>query len=137
MQIGVLGDIVFEVSSYRVHTFDGLIQRVGGRWEEHYPIASPVRPEFLGPDQEVMELNIHLNTTLGIDPKTQKEKLEAMVKSGENAPFMLGNAPIGDGNWLIYQCETTYETVDGEGNLLKASLHLTLREHPVRRRGRT
>jgi phage protein U len=137
MQIGTIGDIVFEVSSERVHTFDGLIQRTGGRWEDHQPIGAPVRPEFLGPDQGVMEFNIKLHASLGVNPKTEKEKIEAMVISGHHAPFMLGNAPIGEGNWYIATCETTHEIIDNAGRLLKASLHITLREHPIRRRGRT
>jgi len=137
MQIGTLGDIVFEVSDQTVRTFDELVQRTAGRWEVHQPIGAPVKPEFLGQEQGIIEFDIHLNAQLGINPREEKEKIEAMVSDGSHAPLMLGNRPITNHDWYIEQCETTLNHVDAMGLIHVAQIHLTIREYPIVRQARS
>jgi hypothetical protein len=131
MQIGSLGDIIFEVSRLKVNTFNGLIKTAGGRWEVHQPIKSPVKPEFLGTAQGHIELSIQFNVQLGIEPREEIEKIEAMAENGLHAPFMLGNAPLSNNDWYIDQCETTFTHVGREGQIDVAEMQLSIMEYPI------
>ena len=128
-QLGTLGDIVFEVSDKTVRTFDAYTQTTAGRWAVHEPISANPRPEFLGPQQGEIAFEIHLSASLGIDPLAEKEKIEAIVREGKHAPFMLGLKPVSDGDWYIESCETTFVWVNGKGEVEYANMTVTVKEY--------
>ena len=137
VQIGTFGDLIFEVSNNTVRTFSNLNKRKSGRWEVHLPINAPPKPQFLGPNQGLIELDIHLNVQLGINPREEEQKIDNMVDNGLHAPLMLGGIPIGDGNWYIAQAEATYKHVDAHGLIHAMDVQLAIGEYPIPRRRRS
>jgi len=128
-QIGTIGDVVFEVSDETVRTFDEYVQTTAGRWHIHEPIHASPRPEFLGPAQGEIEFTVRLTDELGVDPREEKEKIEAIVREGSHAPFMLALKPVSDGDWYIESCETTYIWVDNKGKVSCSEMVITVKEY--------
>jgi hypothetical protein len=128
-QIGTLGDLVFEVSDETVRTFDEFVQTTASRWVVHEPINSNTRPEFLGPQQGSIEFTIRLAATLGVNPRDEKDKVEALVREGKHAPLMIAQRPISDGDWYIESCETTLIWVNRKGQVEYADMLLFVKEY--------
>ena len=74
MQIGSLGDIVFEVNipgAGRTFTPSALSMESAARFEEHQVLGAPPRLEFLAPELDVFDLSILLRADFGLDPDSQ------------------------------------------------------------------
>lgn len=128
-QIGSLGDIIFEVSDEVVRTFDEYMQKTAGRWYVHHPIHSNPRAEFLGPEQGEIEFTMRLSDSLGISPREEKEKIETLVRTGKHTPFMLANKPVSYGDWYVEACETTFQWINGKGEVSYADMILIVKEY--------
>ena len=93
--LGSYGDIVFTVSNGKVLTFDGLEKDLSARFsKQEIHLNKPVL-EFIGEDLAEIKLNIKLDTSLGINPKKQLDKIEASIKNGERKVLMIGTNVFG------------------------------------------
>lgn len=128
--IGNLGEyIVFSVSSKKVLTFNKMTQTVKGRWTTHSVITSKPKSEFLGADLRSVSLNIRLDAMLGVKPLSVLKTLEHAVEQGRVLPFVLGGKKVGSNSWVITQMSETWDCVYTKGELIKASVTLTLQEY--------
>ena len=129
MEIGSWGDIVFEVSSEAVRTFDALKQKSSGRWSVHEPISSNPKPEYLGAGQGRIEFTMHLAASLGINVREEKERIEQFVREGRNAPLMIALQPVTMGDWYAESAETTLQWVGNNGDLELINILIVMREY--------
>lgn len=129
-QIGSWGKtIVFEVTQNKIFTFSNLKRTVAGKWDTHSRLGKKDQSEFLGPGLQKMTFTIVLNAMHGVKPRATLEAIEAAVESGEVNPFVVGGKRIGSGSWKITQMDDTWDTIWNQGELVKATLNITMEEY--------
>lgn len=129
-KVGNLGKlIVFEVSSDKVLTFRNMSQAISGRWTTHETINKKPKPEFLGPGQRSISLTIFLSVNHGVKPRKTMEKIEKAVEKGTPYPLVIGGKKVGSNQWVITNMSETWNEIIKDGQLVSASLSLTLAEY--------
>lgn len=130
MAIGTLGNkIVFEVSDDKVLTFTELGREVAGRWATHEALGVKPRAEFLGPDNQTINLPITLSAALGVRPRDVLEAVEAMVEAGAAEYLIIGSRPVGKNPFRLTGSSETWNNVYNRGELARASMTITLEEY--------
>jgi phage protein U len=124
--IGSYGDIVFTVSEGKVLTFDGLEKDLSARFAKHEIHLNKPILEFIGEDLAELKLSIKLDTSLGVNPKRQLDKLETSVKNGERKVLMIGSNVMG--YFAIQKISQKFNRIDNRGNLLAIDIELNLME---------
>jgi len=99
--IGAFGDVLFEVNSFRVLTFDDFKRDTKIRTATHEIIGKTPIVEFLGQDVEDISLKIQLNAIFGVNPWTEYVRLLDMCRDGEANFLIIANHAFGNYKWLI------------------------------------
>lgn len=129
-QIGSWGTtIVFEVNQNKIFTFNSLKRTVSGKWETHTRLGKKDQPEFLGPGLQKLTFTIVLNAMHGVKPRATIEAIEAAIEAGTVNPFVVGGKRIGSGTWRITQMDDAWDTIWNKGELIKATLNITMEEY--------
>lgn len=127
--IGSFGDVVFEVSSDKIHTFrDFQIQR-SATYSEHAIAGRKGLLEFTGLPASTASLNIRLDAALGINPKDELDTLHGILTEHEALPFILDGEPQGDGLWVLESISESYEIIDNQGTFIAVEVSLKLKEY--------
>lgn len=127
--IGSLGDIVFEVSSRGVITFDGMKRNTKARYGNHEIAGQKPLLEYLGPDGEEISFIMRLSTNWGADPAEEAGKLRELCGKGEAMYLIIGNQTIGENMWVIESVGESLETVDNSGRVIVSEVDVTLKEY--------
>lgn len=130
MQVGNIGTkIVFETSDSRILTYSNLNKTVKGRWAKHEVIMQKPRAEFLGADLQEVTFSMTVNALYGVSPRQVITELERIVETGEVNVFVLGGRLVGGGLWSVQQISETYNSQTRNGELLSATLEVTMQEY--------
>lgn len=129
MKIASFADIAFEVSEKKALVFRNFERKRSGRWEDHDVIGEKPVPEFLGPGQDELTLEVVLRAELGINPAKELKKLEKIVEKGTAYFFMMGEKPISKNKFYLESYTETHEIIDNRGNSLGVVVTLNLREY--------
>lgn len=124
--IGTLGSIVFKVSADTVRTFTNLTRSGTARFQQHDVIGQKPILEFIGPDLDTIALPVRLDISYGIDPQSEINAMREAMDTGTRSAFIVGGKFLGD--FVIESVSDTWETVSNRGNLIKASVSLSLKE---------
>lgn len=95
MQVGSLGDTVFEASSEKVLTLSSFGKGRSARYEDHQVQGDLPRSEFLAPELATFDLIIHLRADLGVNPAELADTISAYCKSGEVIRLILAGYNLG------------------------------------------
>lgn len=127
MLVGSLGDVIFEVSSYKVLTFKEFKREGGAKYATHEVIGQPPKVEFLHRELEKLSLEIDLVKNLGVKPEDEVQKISDMCNDGEANYLIFGGKVYGDCQWVIesYSENVRYFGANGETILSKVNLKLT------------
>lgn len=129
-QIGNFGKlIVFETSDSRVLNFNNFQKTVSANWGKHERKGKKPRSEFLNPELQGITFTIVLNAQHGVRPRKTLESIERAIESGCVESLVIGAAKVGKNKWKIMQMSETWDTILSHGELMKASLDLTLEEY--------
>ncbi len=129
MQVGCLGDIVFEVSDSTVKTLRQLEFSGSASIQSHDRHCQKAIPEFTGVDLESMSFSVRVTKVLGADPTKDIEKIREYMNNGKTLPFTLGTKTLGY-RWLISQYKVICENFDAKANIIDADISITLKEYP-------
>lgn len=130
MAIGTLGtSIVFEVTDEKVMNFTDMNRTVTGNWTSHSVIGQKPKSEFLGAALQTITFNLVLNSALGVRPRAVLDAIAEMVEDGTAEYFVIGSAPVGKNPWKITSVSETWDTILNKGELMKATLSLSLEEY--------
>ena len=130
MQIGNIGKkIIFETSDSRILTYSKFNKTVKGRWAKHEVIMQKPRSEFVGADLQEVTFSINVNAMYGVKPNQIITELERIVETGEVNVFVLGGKLVGGGNWIIPQISEAYNKQMRDGELLSATIDITMKEY--------
>ena len=129
MQIGCLGDIVFEVSSKTIKTFDRMQWSGSARYSEHQRHLSHALTEFTGLNPDTISFDMVLSLYLGVEPMAELVKLWNYERSGKAVPLVIGDKIYGKYRWTVKSHKTKMQTYDKRGNLTGATVSVELLEY--------
>lgn len=125
--IGILGNVIFTVSSFKVLTFSGLTKDVSVRTVEHEVIGMKPKTEFIGPDLKPVSFDMRLDANLGVNPQDEIDNLEYLCENGIICVLILGDKVHGE--YLITGISQSFDHFYRDGTLLKASINVKLKEY--------
>lgn len=126
--IGTLGDVVFEVSSQKVLTFQSIQRNAKARYQRHNVISTKPVLEFVGDDLDEIPLSIRLDATKGINVLAEITRLRDHKTNGERLTLIIGGNVLGD--FIIESVNDTWERII-KGEPLIARVNLSLIESVI------
>lgn len=130
--IGAFADLVFEVSSSKVLTYDDYQRESKSRYAKHELINQTPTLEYLGRDVEEISFKMTFTTMLGVNPAEETAKVRQMCLDGVADYLILGNAVIGDHLWIIESVSESATAWDNNGNILVSSVNVKMQEYVER-----
>lgn len=127
--VGSFGDLLFEVSTERVFTFDNFRHDVKSRYARHELLNTPPVLEWLGEDTSKITLNVTLTASLGVTPAYEIKRIQELVLSGTAEWLILANEVVGESRFVITEASTKTVATDGEGRILVATMDLTFESY--------
>ena len=127
--ICTLGDIVFQVSADTVQTISEWVHTARGRWAIHNVLGTKPRAEFIGPGQNEITMNITLFSEFGVNPRDVYGEIGTFILKGKHAPLILGERPIGNGEWYIDENESEFKYIDGLGEVHSIIMNASFKEY--------
>lgn len=129
--IGCFGTyLVFETSDAKIFNFNGLKRTVSGRWATHERIGLKPLKQFLGPGADQITFTVKLDAQHGIRPKDTLELIGLCVSYGLPGYLVIGNRRVGVSRFVVTQMSETWDCVWNGGELVQATVELTLEEYP-------
>lgn len=127
-QIGSFGDIIFETSTDRILTPQGIKRDISSRWNNQDVIGQKPVSEFAGPGLDTVTFTIILDNRFGVEPKEIMDKFLSYCRSGEAYTLIIGTA-IGVDKWKVTQVSQIWDIVDKDGKLVSGKVDLTFEEY--------
>lgn len=128
-KIGCLGDIPFEVSGEKIQTIKNPKWSGSARYATHQRHGGDALTEFVCNDPDKFTFEMFLSAYLGVDPMACIEKIHSYRRSGRVLPLVIGEKYIGRNRWTIVNSDVRFTTTDGQGNVLNATVTVTLQEY--------
>ncbi len=126
--IGVLGDVVFEVSSRKVETLRDFKRQARARYATHDIVGGKSVIEFLGTEPDEITFAMQLSADLGVDVQEELVKLLEMLRNGDANYLILGGWAHGKNKWVVSGLEFKIEHTDGWGLPVLVTADVTLKE---------
>ena len=130
--IGAFADIVFEVSNFRVLTYDDFKRESKSRYAKHELINMTTVLEWLGNDLEEISFRMTFNERLGVNPAQEAAKARQLCLDGVADYLILGNSVIGSNLWVIESISEAAKAWDNAGNILVSTLDVKMLEYVAR-----
>ena len=121
--------IVFEVSDEKVLAFQNFVRSNKARYSKHDILQKKPILEFIGADLDSIDLQITLKAELGVNPRSEMDKLIKIQRDGITVSIMIGGSGFGVYRWFITDLNMTWERIDAKGILTSAVCDLTLQEY--------
>ncbi len=129
MIVGALGNIVFSTSSRQVKTISSLNWSGSARYATHDLHAGNSISEYTGTDLAKITFDIQLLASLGVDPMSEIWNLTDLERSGATLALVIGNHSYGRYRWTILSHKVKAKHFDGHGNIIGATLSISLQEY--------
>lgn len=129
MLVGVLGEILFEVSENQILTPDNIQWSGAARYGVHDRHLNNALTEFTGRDPDTISFDIYLSAALGVNPMRTIWKLFDYERSGIALALTIGDHGYGRYLWNIINHTTKIQHTDGAGNIISATITLNLQEY--------
>lgn len=123
--IGAFADLVFEVTSNYVLTFDDFKHDVKSRFARHELINQPPVLEWLGADTQKITLTITLTTALGVEPSAAMDTVKQLCLDGVADYLIIANEVVGGCMWVITDTSCKSIAYDAQGLPIVAQMDLT------------
>lgn len=129
--IGAFGDCVFTVSSFKILTFDNYKRTTKHRYVKHDIFNYKPKLESVGPELEEIEMKIKFMVSLGVDPKTETEKLREMCRTAECNYLIIGAEVIGGGLFVIEEISEEVISWSGTGKIISSEVEVKFKEYVI------
>lgn len=129
MVVGCLGDIIFEVSEDVIRTLYDAVWSGSVTIQTHKVHLDNAVQEFVSIDPDGFTFSIHLAAYLGVKPMDEIVKIFDYERTATALPLTIGTKSYGKSHWLIKNHKTKLEKYDNEGDLMSATVSLTLTEY--------
>lgn len=131
-KIGVFANLVFEVSTEKVFTFDDYQRETKARYEKHKLINRTPVLEFLGRDLTEISFEMKFYRQLGVNPRTAARRVRELCEKGTADYLVIGNEIISDNLFVIESCSESVEMWDGFGNPIVSAVKVKMIEYVER-----
>jgi hypothetical protein len=131
--LGCFGQLVFECSRRRVHTFSDLHVDTPTRWAQHdVHLQLPIL-EFIGPGLTEVAFKMNLNQQWNADPFSSLIVLRMYAKNGIVSPLLVGNRPIVSGFnlWVISSVGEDHKWFTRSGTLQGVGIDVSLKQYRI------
>lgn len=132
MTVGAFGELIFQVSAHKILTFGSLSVQTEARWTEHERHLQNPLPEYQGNQNDKITVPVYLSAFAGTNPAEEIGKIRSMIKTGSPHYLVIGTTAYGNVRWVIQKAKIDMQRYDNEGDLLEATVSLTLLEYPER-----
>lgn len=129
MQIGALGDIVFQVSSEAVETINKMVWSGAAKYAKHDRHLTNALTEFTGLEPDTISFEIELSAYLGVDPYPELVKIWDYERSGKALTLVVGDKTLGKYRWILEKHQIKMQTFGKGGKLMAATVSLNLLEY--------
>lgn len=129
MNVGCLGDVVFNVSSNKVETFSDLKISSSASYSSHKRHCGNEYIEFTGNDADSITLNILLSEILGVNVNKELNTLKKYKKNGSLLKLIIGKKLIGNYRWVITKLTITPTYYSKKSEIINAKVAITLKEY--------
>ena len=135
MMIGAIGSaalddvILFEVSPDMVLTFDNFVRRNSVRFAKNDVLLKKPISQYVGPDLDTIDFNIFLDAQLGVDPKTEYDKLIEIQHDGSIVTIVIGTSVFGSYRWRISDLVLPKGRIDNTGFIGRTVVNISFEEY--------
>ncbi len=129
MQIGCLGEIIFEVSDSVLKTIRDATWSGSAAISTHQRHLDNALQEFVGVNPDSFQFSIRISQFLGANPLDDIGKLFSYERNGTAVQLTIGSKGYGKYRWLVSKHEVSLEHFDKEGNLVGADISVSLTEY--------
>lgn len=130
--IGSWGDVIFSVSRKQIKTFDGMKWDAGAKYATHERHLKEPLLEFTGTEVETFSFTMYFSAFLGVNPIKEVAKLLQAMRRGEVHGLVIGTKGYGTNKWVITKLSNALKQYDSKGNLLVASVNVTMQSYASR-----
>ena len=130
--IGNWGDFTFYVSADQIKTFDSLKWDSAAKYSPHDRHLREPLLEFTGTDVETITFTMFFSVFLGVNPIKEIASLLQAMRRGEVNRLVIGPKAYGTNKWVITKLSNSLKRFDRWGNLLVASVNVTMQSYAVR-----
>lgn len=133
MAIGSFGNkIVFETNDGKILTPKDISRTTTGKWGNLDRFNKKARSVFLGPELQTVSFTITLDAMLGVRPRAMIDQLIRIVETGQVEYLTIGGQPLSANPWKITSVSDAWGIVLSHGELLRASVDVSLEEYLVK-----
>ena len=122
--IGSFGKVTFQASSSVVETFKSMKRTATASYSQHKVHGKRAVIEFTGFDAEKLTFEMTLSAFLGVNPKTEVDKLRKMLTDKKAYSLALGTDIYG--KWVLQSMTDEIQYVYGDGKMLQCKVSVTL-----------
>ena len=130
--IGSWGGFTFYVSRSAIKTFDDLKWESSVKYSTHERHLKEPLLEFTGTNVESMTFTMFFSVFLGVNPISEVAKLLQAMRRGEVHRLVIGPKAYGTNKWVITKLSNSMKRYDQRGNLLVASVNVTMQSYSSR-----
>lgn len=129
MFVGSFGELVFEVSNYKVLTFREFKREGGAKYATHEVIGQAPKLEYLHREAEKISLEIDLVKDLGVSPEEEMAKIIEMCGEG-TANYLVFNGQVyGESEWVIESYKEDVKYFGADGKVIASKVSLDFKEY--------
>lgn len=96
MQVGSLGDIIFETSATKILTLNDFSREHSARFASHEVQGAAPRLEFLSRELSSSSFTLRFCSSFGTNPLEEMEKLKALCHDGKVVKLIIAGQNLGD-----------------------------------------
>lgn len=127
--IAYWGKEYFRVSPKMIFTFNNFQRSSAGRYNTFERIGQKPLTEYTGPGLDQVTYTAILNRTFHVIPRDVLDYWNRLCNSGKADVLVVGNKLVGKNLWTLKSVQENWTRIDGQGNVLSASMDLTFEEY--------
>lgn len=127
--IAAFGDLVFNVSAEQVYTFDNMALSASLEAEAQEVIENRPSTYIKGPNLETLSFKITLDSSFGIDVRTEIDRWRNMCNAGIPQTFTLGGVPVSDYQYLLRNVDVEIKNITKDGIITRADITVKMEEY--------
>jgi phage protein U len=126
---GIADVILFEVSDHKTLTIIDFMRSNSVRFAKHDVLLRKPVSQYIGPDLDKLSFKIMLKSYLGVNPKSEFDKLIYLQRDGELVSVLMGTSALGVYRWRIADLGIPYEIIDNQGRCISSTVDISFEEY--------
>lgn len=133
--IGAIGSksltdvIIFEVSDDYALTLTNFVRNNSVRFAKNDVLLRKPVSQYIGPDLDKISFKIILKSYLGVNPKSEFDKLIYLQREGALVSILIGRSVFGVYRWRIDSLGIPYDIIDNKGVCISSTVDISFEEY--------